>query len=178
VLGIAAGRPGRREAERRALFYAALGFEVAAWWMLMTLGHVAVIEAYTLPFAAVALIAGLVELRQRPYLGSWIAYGPALLTAFAPTTAVVLTSQRADLREVLLLLGAVTTLIYGSMRREQAPLTVGAIVTAISAIYFTVTLVGPYLVVFPVGIVLLILGASSENRRRAQQRFRTLRGMR
>ena len=105
ILGISATRPGRREAHRRALFYAALACEVVAWWLLMDLAQVGVIEAYTLPFAAVALLAGLLELRQRPHLGSWVAYGPALIAAFVPTTAVVLTSDTADLREVLLLLG-------------------------------------------------------------------------
>jgi hypothetical protein len=144
----------------------------------MDLARVLVIEAYTLPFAAVALLAGLIELRQRPHLGSWVAYGPALVAAFVPTTAVVLTSDTADVREVLLLLGGVATLIFGSMRQQQAPVIVGAVVTAISAIHFTITQVGPYYVVFPIGVILLILGASNENRRRVQERLRSMRGMR
>ena len=178
ILGISATRPGRREAHRRALFYTALACEVVAWWLLMDLARVVVIEAYTLPFAAVALLAGLIELRQRPHLGSWVAYGPALVAAFVPTAAVVLTSDTADLREVLLLLGGVATLIFGAMRQQQAPVIVGAVVTAISAIHFTITQVGPYYVVFPIGVILLILGASNENRRRVQERLRSMRGMR
>ena len=178
ILGISATRPGRREAHRRALFYTALACEVVAWWLLMDLARGRVIEAYTLPFAAVALLAGLIELRQRPHLGSWVAYGPALVAAFVPTTAVVLTSDTADLREVLLLLGGVATLIFGAMRQQQAPVIVGAVVTAISAIHFTITQVGPYYVVFPIGVILLILGASNENRRRVQERLRSMRGMR
>ena len=35
------------------------------------------IEAYTLPFAVFALLVGLLELRIRPDLGSWLGYGPA-----------------------------------------------------------------------------------------------------
>ncbi len=57
VLGVAAGRPGRRERERRGLFYAALVCEVVAFWLVMYLVDVELIEAYTLPFAAVALCA-------------------------------------------------------------------------------------------------------------------------
>jgi hypothetical protein len=178
ILGLSASRPGRREAHRRGLFYTALLCEVAAWWLLMDLAAVGVIEAYTLPFAALALLAGLVELRQRPHLGSWVAYGPALIAAFVPTTAVVLTRDTADVREVLLLLGGAATLIFGSMRQQQAPVIVGAVVTGISAIHFTITQVGPYYVVLPIGVILLILGASNENRRRVQERLRSMRGMR
>lgn len=178
VLGVAAGRPGRRASRRRVIFYTALGCEVAAWWLLMDLVDVRLLEAYTLPFAAVALVAGLIELRQRPSLGSWVAYGPALVAAFLPTTTLVLTRDTSDTRELLLMVGAAATLIFGSMLKQQAPFIVGAIVTAVSAIHFTVTRVGPYYVVLPIGVILLILGASNENRRRAQERIRSLRGMR
>ncbi|MDG4820966.1 permease [Asanoa sp. WMMD1127] len=178
VLGVAAGRPGRQASRRRVIFYTALGCEVAAWWLLMDLAEVRLLEAYTLPFAAVALVAGLIELRQRPSLGSWVAYGPALVAAFLPTTVIVLIGDTTDTRELLLLVGAAATLVFGSMVKQQAPFIVGAVVTAISAIHFTVTRVGPYYVVLPIGVILLILGASNENRRRAQERIRSLGRMR
>ena len=75
-------------------------------------------------------------------------------------------------RELLLLLGAVGTLIIGSRLQQQAPVVVGAAVTAIAALHYTVTLVGPWLVLVPVGVVLLFLGATNENRRRTQERLR------
>ncbi|GIF75543.1 SCO7613 C-terminal domain-containing membrane protein [Asanoa siamensis] len=178
VLSVAAGRPGRRASRRRVIFYTGLGCEVAAWWLLMDLADVRLLEAYTLPFAAVALVAGVIELRQRPSLGSWVAYGPALVAAFLPTTVLVLARDTNDTRELLLLVGAAATLVFGSMVKQQAPFIVGAVVTAVSAIHFTVTRVGPYYVVLPIGVILLILGASNENRRRAQERIRSLRGMR
>jgi CHASE2 domain-containing sensor protein len=84
----------------------------------------------------------------------------------------VLATRAGDVREVLLLLGAVATLIVGSRTRQQAPVVVGAIVTAIAAIHFAVTLVGPWLVLVPVGVILLIVGATNENRRRTQERLR------
>jgi hypothetical protein len=70
---------------------------------------------------------------------------------------------------LLLLLGAVGTLIVGSKLQQQAPVVVGAAATAIAALHFTVTLVGPWLVLVPLGVVLLFLGAGNESRRRRTQ---------
>lgn len=178
VLGVVATRPARTLMQRRVLFWAAVGCEITAWWMLMALSDVSLPEAYTLPFAALALLIGMVELRHRPELTSWVAYGPALIAAFAPTLVIVLTTGTGDLRQVLLLLGAVATLLLGSMRQQQAPVVVGAIVTALTALH-VLMLVGPWLALIPVGILLLTLGATNERRRRTQERVRgALRGMR
>ena len=89
-----------------------------------------------------------------------------------PTIGIVLTTDGGEVREVLLLLGAVATLIVGSRLQQQAPVVVGAAATAIAAIHFAMTLVGPWLVLVPVGVILLFLGATNENRRRAQERLR------
>jgi len=178
VLGVAATRPGRRPVERRILFWAVVVCEIAAWWILMRVADVALPEAYTLPFAALALLVGVLELRHRPDLSSWVAYGPALVVAFVPTLAIVLATDSSTLRQVLLLLGAVAVLVFGSMSQQQAPVIVGAAVTAIAAVHALFSL-GPWLALIPVGILLLVLGASNERRRRAQERLQTaLRGMR
>ena len=178
VLGLAATRPGRRPAERRDLFWAVVVCEITAWWILMQVAHVALPEAYTLPFAALALLVGVLELRQRADLSSWVAYGPALVAAFVPTLAIVLATDSSTLRQVLLLLGAVAVLVFGSMSQQQAPVIVGAVVTAIAAVHALFSL-GPWLALIPVGFLLLVLGASNERRRRAQERLQTaLRGMR
>jgi hypothetical protein len=178
VLGVAATRPGRRAVARQVLFWAAVACEISAWWLLMGVADVALPEAYTLPFAALALLVGVVELRHRPDLSSWVAYGPALVAAFLPTLVIVLDSNGGDLRQVLLLLGGVAILIFGSLRRQQAPVIIGAIVTVISTLHL-LTAFGPWLVLIPVGIVLLVLGASNERRSRTQERVRgALRGMR
>ncbi|MEV4198694.1 SCO7613 C-terminal domain-containing membrane protein [Micromonospora globbae] len=178
VLGVAASRPTRRPVERRVLFWAVVVCEITAWWILMRVADVALPEAYTLPFAALALLVGVLELRERPDLSSWTAYGPALVAAFVPSLAIVLATGSTTLRQVLLLLGAVAVLIFGSSSRQQAPVIVGATVTAITAIHALFAF-GPWLALIPVGILLLILGASNERRRRAQERLQTaLRGMR
>ncbi|MFD6755889.1 SCO7613 C-terminal domain-containing membrane protein [Micromonospora gifhornensis] len=178
VLGVAAMRPGRRPVERRILFWAVVICEITAWWILMWVADVALPEAYTLPFAALALLVGVLELRQRADMSSWVAYGPALVAAFVPTLAIVLATDSSTLRQVLLLLGAVAVLVFGSMSQQQAPVIVGAVVTAIAAVHALFSL-GPWLALIPVGFLLLILGASNERRRRAQERLQTaLRGMR
>jgi hypothetical protein len=172
VLGLTATRPDRSPRQRRGLFWLAVGFEVIGWWLFMTLSDVVLPEAYTLPFAGLALAVGILEARNRPDLSSWAAYGPALLAAFVPTVGIVLTTNGGTLREVLLLCGAVGTLIVGSQLRQQAPVVVGAAATVIAAIHFAMTLVGPWLVLVPLGGVLLFLGATNENRRRTQERLR------
>ncbi|HEX5740961.1 MAG TPA: permease [Pilimelia sp.] len=170
VLGLAAGRRGRPEQEQRTLFWLAIGCEVAAWWLLMWVADVPTVEVYTLPFAAVALAVGVWEERRRPELSSWLAYGPALVAAFVPTLVVVVTGS-SPLRQVLLLLAAVATLIVGSARRKQAPVVVGAVVTTLVALHALVQF-GPWLVLLPVGVLLLWFGADNEKRRRDVRRLR------
>ncbi|GIG89437.1 SCO7613 C-terminal domain-containing membrane protein [Plantactinospora endophytica] len=177
VLGMAAVRPYRSPVERRTLFWAAVGCEIVAWWMLMALADVALPEAYTLPFAALALLVGLLELRHRSDLSSWVAYAPALVAAFLPSLVIVFAGNDSAVRQVLLLLGGVATLIWGSYRRQQAPVIIGAVVTALAALRALFSF-GPWLVLIPVGLLLLAFGASNENRRRTQERFRAVRGMR
>jgi hypothetical protein len=172
VLGLAASRTGRTLNQRRTLFWLAVAFEIVGWWMFIALADVALPEAYTLPFAALALAVGVVESRTRSDLSSWAAYGPALLAAFVPTIGIVLAGDGGDLREVLLLVGAVATLIVGSVYRQQAPVVVGALATVFAAIHFVVTLVGPWPVLLPVGLILLIFGATNENRRRTRAGLR------
>ncbi len=172
VLGLAAARVGRPPNQRRALFWTAIGFEIVGWWLFIALADVGLTEAYTLPFAALALLVGVVESRDRPDLSSWAAYGPALLAAFVPTIGIVLAGNGGELREVLLLLGAVATLIVGSRNRQQAPVVIGAVATIFAAIFFAVTLVGPWLVLVPLGVILLYVGATNENRRRTREGLR------
>ncbi|WP_430783262.1 SCO7613 C-terminal domain-containing membrane protein [Actinoplanes sp. G11-F43] len=169
VLGLTASRPDRSPSQRRTLFWVAVGFEIVGWWLFISLAEVGLPEAYTLPFAALALAVGVVEAHHRPELSSWAAYGPALLAAFVPTIGIVLAGNGGDLRAVLLLLGAVVTLLIGSRTRQQAPVVVGTIATVVAALAFVFTLGGPWLMLIPVGVVLLFLGASSENRRRTTE---------
>ncbi|AEV81874.1 hypothetical protein ACWT_0860 [Actinoplanes sp. SE50] len=170
VLGLTASRPDRTPGQRRTMFWLAVGFEIVGWWLFIALAQVALPEAYTLPFAALALAVGIVEAHHRPELSSWAAYGPALLAAFVPSIALVLAGgSHNDLREVLLLLGGVVTLIIGSRSRQQAPVVIGTIATVVAALKFVFSLGGPWLMLVPVGVILIFLGATSESRRRTTE---------
>jgi len=172
VLGLAASRPGREERYRRWLVVSAAATEVVAVWLIARLGGVASIEAYTLPFAALALLIGLMELRRRPDLGSTWAYGPALVAGFAPTLAVVLTTDASTPRRVLLIVAAVLTVAIGSVRRQKAPVIVGSVVTVVATVHELVLLgrLLPWwmllLLFVGAGGLLVGLGAAAEQRRR------------
>jgi hypothetical protein len=176
VLWISASRPGRTHLQRRILFWAAAACEIGAWWLIMRDADVVVPEAYTIPFALLALIVGLLELRQRPTLGSWAAYGPALVAGFGPTVIVVLMTEANPIREVGLLLAALITLVYGSLKEQQAPVAVGAVVLTITALHALTVVVDSILLAILIGgAVLIFLGASSERRRRATERYQQYR---
>ena len=153
------------------LLWTAVAFELTGWLLITQVAEVGVIEAYTLPFAALAVLVGLVELRHHRELGSWGAYGPALGAAFGPTLAIVLATDTSPLRRILLLLGAVATLIAGSVARQRAPVVVGSVVTAVAALHEIIT-VSVWLIFIPIGILLVGLGATYEKRRRDLQRLR------
>ncbi len=178
VLGLAAGLPGRSDRYRRTLIIASSLSELAAIWILLRTGHVTMLEAYTLPFAAFALLVGLLEVRLRPELGSWLAYGPALVAAFLPTMVVVLTSDASPPRRVLLIIAAVLTLAIGSVQRQKAPVMVGSVVTAIASIHELILLgrllPGWILLVLfsAAGLLLVALGATYEKRRHDVMRLR------
>jgi hypothetical protein len=181
LLGVAAIRQGRSDQYRSTLIVAATVIEVVAIWMLLRDAQIGIPEAYTLPFAVLALVIGLIELRRRPELGSWLAYGPALVAAFAPTLTIVLVTDASPIRRVLLLVAAVLTVALGSVRRHKAPVTIGAAVTVLAAANELVV-VGRYL---PLWILLLLftltggllisLGATYERRRRFRGAFGTFR---
>jgi hypothetical protein len=140
---------------------------------------VALPEAYTLPFAVIALITGLLQIRNRPELGSWIAYGPALVAGFLPSLVLVLTADSPPLRRVLLIVAAVTTVAVGAQRRQKAPVAVGAAVTIIATLHelLVAGLPWPVLLLLFVGTgaLLVSVGANYEGRRRLRGAYRGMR---
>jgi hypothetical protein len=175
LLGAAALRRDRPEARRQWLVRAALAAEVGACWLLLYSVEVGLPEAYTLPFAATALLAGALELRRRPAdappLSSWVAYGPALAGGFLPSLALVLIGQDPPWRWVGLLTAAVVTVIVGSWRRRNAPVTTGSVVALAVAVIEMIQLLrhqnyGGAALVAVAGVVLIIFGALAEQRRR------------
>lgn len=130
------------------------------------------IEAYTLPLALFALLVGGLEIRHRPQLGSWATYGPGLVAGFGPSLVLTLIASSPDpVRHTWVILGGVAAVLAGSRWSQRAPLIIGAVVTAVGALHL-LSLAGPWLVLVPVGLLLLVLGANREKRARDLARLR------
>ena len=163
VLGAAltgyAARTGRTPA--RAGGCAALAG--AAWLAAADVG-VHVPEAYTLPAAAVLLLyAGRTLATER----SWPAWGPALVTGFAPSVTLAVLDDGL-LRLVLVVAAAALAMTLASRSDVRAPFVVGAVsvvTVALGRLAATLPLPG-LLAVLVAGVVLLAVGARYETRRR------------
>ena len=82
ALGVAALRRDRVGYARSTAVIA-----VGAIWAWLAVANVSVLEAYTLPAAAVMLGAGVLRRRADHEVGSWAAYGPGLALALGPSLA-------------------------------------------------------------------------------------------
>ncbi|MEU7869663.1 hypothetical protein [Dactylosporangium sp. NPDC049140] len=183
ILGLSAARKGRSGRQRTILIIAASIAELLAIWLLLITVRVAVPEAYTLPFAALALITGLIEIRNRPELGSWLAYGPALVAGFGPSLAIAVAQPDSpELRQVLLILAGVICVAIGAARQQKAPVAVGATVTVIATVNELFRIGLPFwmmLLLFTgTGVLLISLGATYEQRQRLDRLRGAYRGMR
>ncbi|HEV7961820.1 MAG TPA: hypothetical protein VGP57_04695 [Actinoplanes sp.] len=178
ILGLAASRPGRPEKYLQGLIFAAAAAEVVGVWLLMSTGRVELPEAYSLPFAVFALLVGVFELHRRPDLGSWLAYGPALVAGFLPSLVLVLLADTTPLRRVLVIIAGVLTLAVGSVRRQKAPVVVGSAVTATATLHELLRLSAmlPWWVLLllfgAAGVLLVSLGATYEKRRQNVARLK------
>ena len=173
LLGVTALRRNRAAHLRRWLVRAALVAELFAGWLLLYSVRVPLTEAYTLPFAAVALLVGALELRYNDQLSSWLAYGPALVGGFPPSVALVLVGHDAVARWVILLVAAVVSVIVGASLRLSAPVKVGSAVAVVVALVEAIRLlaqgqVAGGLLVAIAGAVLVVFGAVSELHRRSR----------
>ncbi|MER7275474.1 permease [Dactylosporangium sp. NPDC000244] len=183
ILGLSAARKGRSPRQRTTLIVAASVAELLAIWLLLMTVRVAVPEAYTLPFAGLALITGLIEIRNRPELGSWLAYGPALVAGFGPSLAIAVAQPESPaLRQVLLILAGVICVAIGAARQQKAPVAVGAAVTVIATVNELFRIGLPFwmmLLLFTgTGVLLISLGATYEQRQRLDRLRGVYRGMR
>ncbi len=174
LLGVAALRRDRPAHLRRWLVRSALVAELFASWLLLYSVKVGLPEAYTLPFAAVALLVGALELRHNAQLSSWLAYGPALVGGFGPSVVLVLVGDDPVWRWVTLLAAAVLTVIVGSSRQRSAPVLTGSAVAVIVALVEMIRLlargqIAGALLVALAGGILVAFGAMSERRRRVRR---------
>ncbi|MFG1676441.1 SCO7613 C-terminal domain-containing membrane protein [Micromonospora sp. NPDC049282] len=169
-------RRGETPARRRGLAAVAAGSELLGGWLLLAAGQVAVLEAYTVPAALLALGAGLVALRHRPGLTSWLALGPGLAAALLPSLVSVLAAPDPQpLRRLALGTVAVGAVFGGAVRRWQAPVVLGAATLVPLALHELARgwdLLPRWIFLALGGLALIGLAATYERRRRDLARLR------
>jgi hypothetical protein len=176
AVGLRALWPGESADRRRVYVAAAAGAELCGWWLLVGTERVSLLEAYTLPAAAVALLCGVLASRSRPELTSWTAYGPALGAALLPSLASVLAGgDGLLLRRLLLGVGAVAVVLVGAWARLRAPVLLGGgtlLLVALHELVLVWQLVPRWIPLAAGGLLLVGLAMTLERRRRDLARVR------
>ncbi|MGK5676148.1 SCO7613 C-terminal domain-containing membrane protein, partial [Micromonospora sp. URMC 106] len=169
-------RRGESAGRRWAFAGVAAGSELLGGWLLLAAGGVAVLEAYTVPAAVLALGAGVAALRTRPGLTSWLALGPGLAAALLPSLVSVLVAPDPQpWRRLLLGAAALGTVLAGATRRWQAPVLLGGVTLALLALHELVRgwdLLPRWVFLALGGFALIGLAATYERRRRDLTRLR------
>ena len=175
AVGLSALRSdGPAGTDRPARVAAAAGCELLGYWLLLASRQVAVLEAYTLPAAGLAVLAGWLAARRRPQLHSWTAYGPALLAGFGPSAVTLLGMDGPPLRRLALGAAALAVVVGGAVRRRQAPVVVGGATLGLVALHETVLLwdrLDRWILLGAAGLVLIGLAMTYERRRRELTRL-------
>jgi hypothetical protein len=152
--------------------WGAVGSAVIATWLWLAAYGVDHVEAYTLPAAAVALVAGWTQRRTAGGSHSWIAYGPGLVLAFVPSLVLVI-GAGGVVRPVVVLVAAAVAVAVGVLARLQAPVVVGAVTLVVVALDTLAPVVGRlprWAVVLVVGVACVWAGATFERRLRDVRR--------
>ncbi|MET8358652.1 hypothetical protein [Micromonospora sp. NPDC005171] len=169
-------RRGEPAGRRWAFAGIAAGSELLGAWVLLAAGGVTVLEAYTLPAAALAVGAGLLALRTRPGLTSWPALGPGLVAALLPSLVSVLAGPDPQpWRRLLLGAAATGAVLAGATRRWQAPVLLGGGVLTLFALHELARgwdLLPRWIYLGVGGLALVGLAATYERRRRDLARLR------
>lgn len=178
---LAAGTAVRPERRPVAGPLAMVLFVLAAWLRLSASG-VSVPEAYTLPVTVPALAVGVLRRRRDPQASSWTAYGAGLAATLVPS----LFTAWADphwLRPLLLGVAALAITLAGARLRLQALLLLGGAVLALDALHelapYVVQVVGALPRWLPpalAGVLLLVVGATYEQRLRDARRLKGVLG--
>jgi hypothetical protein len=166
--GLQAQRPGRWGAG----IVAAVEL-LALVWLQLGQAQVVLVEAYTLPLAVVLLAAGLLGARMHhgddgDALPSWIAYGPALVVAFAPTVWLSF-AEPGSFRPLIGLVAGALVLIGGAVGGKRALVDVGAATVIALGFQQLAPVVGAvpnWATIGATGVLLLAVGATFEQRRR------------
>ncbi len=140
----------------------------ASVWTLLLDREIDTVEAYTLPLAVMLGVVGLVRWRREPHASSWLTLGSTLSIGLLPS-AVASIDDAGLTRPLLVLAVGAAVVLLGVARGRQAPVIIGGLALALVA----VSQLAPWAVGLPrwlsfgsVGLLLLLLGARYEQRRR------------
>ncbi len=139
---------------------------LAATWAWLSVANVTLLEAYTLPAAAIALAAGWIT-RRRPHPSSWLTLGPGLAVALLPSLAVAVGGAGGAARPLLLTGGALLVVLAGARARLQAPLVLGGVTLlalGLDALAPVAAQLPRWVTIGAAGLLLLWLGATAERR--------------
>lgn len=174
---LAAGSAVRPERRPVAGYLAAALFILAAWVRLAA-WDVPDPEAYTVPVSMAAFWVGHLRRRKDPAASSWTAYGPALSVTLLPSL-VVAWGDPHWLRPLLLGAASLVVTLAGAHYRLRAPLLLGGSVLALDALHELAPQVIQVFDALPrwappalVGLLLLAIGATYEQRLRDARRVR------
>lgn len=123
--GVTALAIGLLVPRRRWVRWVGTGLLGLAWILRLAASDVTTVEAYTLPFALVALTVAVLALRRDASLGTFAALGGGLALALVPSTLVAL-ADPVSLRALLVGVVALALVGVGLALRWQAPFVLGA----------------------------------------------------
>lgn len=174
---LAAGTAVRPERRKAAGYLSAVLF-MAAMWVRLVASGVTVPEAYTLPVTVPALVVGALRRRRDPAASSWTAYGPGLAATLVPSLFAAWVDPEW-VRPLLLGVAALVITLLGARFRLQALLLLGGAVLALVALHelapYVVQVAGALPRWLPpalAGVLLLVVGATYEQRLRDARRLR------
>ncbi len=175
VLGVIATvvsltRPERREV---AGWTGGVLLAAASWVRLADLG-VQAPEPYTVPSAVALLVVGWFHLRRHTDAGTLGAWSAGLGLALVPSLLWVL-SDPVSVRALVLGLVCLGLVLLGTGRRWAAPFVWGSVVGTVLVLRMVTPvalLLGPFLVFAVGGVLLLVVGATWEQRLKDAERLR------
>ncbi|MFJ9891157.1 SCO7613 C-terminal domain-containing membrane protein [Streptomyces sp. NPDC091287] len=178
LCGVLAAGAAVRPERRPVAGYLAAALFVLATWVRLAASEVSFPEAYTLPVTVPALVIGVLRRRRDPEASSWTAYGPGLAATLLPSMAVAWTDTDW-LRPLLMGVAALVITLLGARYRLQALLLLGGAVLALDGLHelapYVVQVAGALPRWLPpalAGLLLLVVGATYEQRLREARRLR------
>ncbi|MFJ1612665.1 SCO7613 C-terminal domain-containing membrane protein [Streptomyces sp. NPDC088251] len=178
LCGVLAAGTAVRPERRPVAGYLATALFVLAAWLRLSASGVSTPEAYTLPVTVPALAVGMLRRRRDREASSWTAYGAGLAATLVPS----LFAAWADphwVRPLLLGAAALAITLAGARLRLQALLLLGGAVLALDALHelapYVVQVVGALPRWLPpalAGVLLLVVGATYEQRLRDARRLK------